>query len=58
MAAVAFMVGLRNGEYVVTRFERKVREFGLTPEEVDRYIAMLVRCAQEIRARKLRDASQ
>lgn len=29
------------GEYVVTRFDKKIREFGLTSEEVDRYVDFL-----------------
>lgn len=38
---VGFVVGLRDGRYVVTRFDKKIREFGLTTEEVDQYIVYL-----------------
>ena len=38
---LTFQVGSKGGRYVVTRFAWKIREFGLTSEEIDRYIEML-----------------
>jgi len=45
---VGFVVGLKDGRYIVTRFDKKIREFGLTTEEVDQYIAYLRKVQGEI----------
>jgi hypothetical protein len=44
-------VGLKDDLYVVTNFDKKIREFGLTSEEVDKYIELL-RTAQAALLRK------
>lgn len=43
---INLVVGIKNNEFVVTRFDEKIREFGLTSDEVDQYISYL-RTAQK-----------
>jgi hypothetical protein len=41
MASIDLQVALKEGSVIVTKFPRNIREFGLSADEVDRYIELL-----------------